>query len=124
MIKALKLYGKGVDLTKSGERLGKLARSPRQLIAARHFDFIFKFEQFQHLVSLMGMTLLYFWALLPIALRSVKALPPPQEPLLPTESNPVASSAESANLPLVVWHGLGDKYFVPVSTLCHYTYSL
>ena len=63
----------------------------------------------------MGLTLLYLWPLLPITLRLVTALPPPQEPLLPTES---------ANLPLVVWHGLGDKYVMPVSTSCPYTNSL
>ena len=56
--------------------------------------------------------LLHLWTLLPVALRFVTAVPPPQEPLLPTKSTPVANSAESANLPLVVWHGLGDKYVV------------
>lgn len=75
----------------------------------------------------MGLTVFCFWALLPIAFRFVTALPPPQEPLLPTESNPVASSAESANsanLPLVVWHGLGDKYVVLLSASCHHTHGL
>lgn len=40
------------------------------------------------------------------------ALPPPQAPLVPTDtsSTPVTSSVESLNLPLVIWHGLGDKY--------------
>ncbi|CAF9942554.1 MAG: hypothetical protein ALECFALPRED_009815 [Alectoria fallacina] len=55
------------------------------------------------------MTVLPFWALLPIALRFVTAFPP-QEPLLPTDSTPVASSGDSSNLPLVIWHGLGDNY--------------
>lgn len=78
------------------------------------------------LITIMQITLLYFWALLPMALRLVTALPPPQEPLVTTESIPVASAAESANLPLVVWHGLGDKYVVHLSASasCHYTHGL
>lgn len=71
----------------------------------------------------MGTTMLYIWLLLSIALRVVTALhsrPQPQEPLLPTQSTPAAPSAESANLPLVIWHGLGDKYAIlfPASCRC------
>ena len=58
-----------------------------------------------------------------MAWRLVTALPPLQEPLLPTQSTPVTSSADSANLPLVVWHGLGDKYVVQPSPSCPYTHS-
>lgn len=61
----------------------------------------------------MDIAILYLWLLLPIALRLVAALPPPQEPFLRTPSTPVASSVEPANLPLVVWHGLGDKFVIP-----------
>ena len=62
---------------------------------------------------MMGIFVLYLWSLLPVALGLVAALPPPQEPLLPIQSTPVASSVKLANLPLVVWHGLGDKLVIP-----------
>ena len=66
---------------------------------------------------MVGIFILYLWSLLPVALRLVAALPPPQEPLLPIQSTPVASSVEPANLPLVVWHGLGDKLVTPFLAL-------
>ena len=62
---------------------------------------------------MMGIFVLYLWPLLLVVLRFVAALPPPQEPLLPIQSTPVASSVQPANLPLVVWHGLGDKFVIP-----------
>ena len=62
---------------------------------------------------MMGISVRYLWHLLPVVLRLVAALHPPQEPLLPIQSTPVASSVEPANLPLVIWHGLGDKLVIP-----------
>lgn len=43
-----------------------------------------------------------------LSLPTVKALPP-QQLLAPLESSQAAGAEESTNLPLVVWHGLGDK---------------
>lgn len=75
----------------------------------------------------MAATMLHIWLLLSIALRFVTALHPrprPQEPLLPTQSTPVAPLRESANLPLVIWHGLGDKYAILFPASCHCADSL
>lgn len=72
----------------------------------------------------MAIIILHFLLLLPIALRLVAAIPPPQEPLFTTEGTQSASSAEPANLPLVVWHGLGDKYVFFLGAACRYVHSI
>ena len=72
----------------------------------------------------MAIIILYLLALLPIALRRVAATPPPQEPLFATEGTQLASSEEPANLPLVVWHGLGDKYVFFLDATCCYVHSI
>ena len=64
-------------------------------------------------LAMMGIAVPYIWPLLLVALRCVAAIPPPpQEPLSSIQSTPVASSVKPVNLPLVVWHGLGDKYVI------------
>ena len=69
----------------------------------------------------MAIIILYFLVLLPVALRLVAAVPPPQEPLFATEGT---QSAEPANLPLVIWHGLGDKYVFFLGATCRYVHSI
>ena len=120
-----------VDITKSGERLGNNLVSLRKITVApwiaylkvgyftvtranrtAFLFFLFTLPLLFHLIAMMDMSVLLLWPLLPVALRLVAALPPPQEPFLPTQSTPIAGSVEPANLPLVVWHGLGDKFVI------------